>query len=265
VAVSFDPNPVKVGINRLTTGPNLTAVVTATVLPAGYVGSTTISVARQPRVSVTINHTDAAAGTITFTVKGLTATDPLSPNGDTTLQGRVNGFIRGEAQAIVIVPAAVGTPHPQPNGAVRPQNMCLDATTSPADPYLPPGTVQLETVYAQWLTIPVLDQFGKALDPIYNGVPVTEANVPINQAIQNGAYTDPTGKAVLAGVQPANSAVANRWPNQPAWPPVPQFGSDPGGTAVEVGGNSLSPAVVNRTTIWSTALNGTVTIRIVWP
>jgi hypothetical protein len=181
----------------------------------------------------------------------------------------------------VVIPRAIGVPHPTANGGVGPVNQLATAATSPA--YfgtLSPGFVVLWTYWAQWLPIPVVDQFNKPLDSLYNGQPVEEnsngAWRPINQNVGGGTYQDPVfvfqykNNQANAYIVPAGSPEAVAWPGAPpaSFPIV----TSPQEIPVRVAGHELgrvegttivwpATAIHNRTVI-STAPNN---VQVTWP
>lgn len=95
----------------------------------------------------------------------------------------------------ILIPRAVGLPHPTADGSVTPVNQAATGSTSPA--YfgsLLAGNVVLWTYWAQWLSVPVVDQFKDDLIALYDGQPVKEYSggwKPINQNVNNASYQDP--------------------------------------------------------------------------
>lgn len=86
--------------------------------------------------------------------------------------------------------------------------------------------MQLATVWGQWLTIQVCDQFGNHLDAMYSGCCVEEFSTVdskghrINQNIsEQGTYQDPVGWIRIppggGGVVDKGSDAADEWPNEP--------------------------------------------------
>lgn len=171
---------------------------------------------------------------------------PSSPAG-------VNGV-----PVLVVVPRAIATPHPQPQGPVTPVNHVADRQTSPK--YTGPlgaNEVHLWTIYGHWLTIAVNDQFGDRLDNVYAGVKVEEYDggnwrYIFQNMTSNGTYQDPVGVTTDKSPGPANvsrgSAAAMNWPNDATMPiTVP---SEPlvQEMRIKVGGHELRPvpAIQNR-------------------
>ncbi|MGA2262633.1 MAG: hypothetical protein ABSH28_14510 [Acidobacteriota bacterium] len=262
--VSFSPDPVKTGYT--TDGSaDIKLIVTATVDPKDKTDHVEIKTSGHKRVSVANIQRNQSKGTLAFEVRGKSPTDKNKPDGDTMIEAWIEGKLAGGTPAVVVIPAAIGTPHPQAYGVVQPKNLVTDTTTSPPANRLPAGMVALGTYYQHWLTIPVVDQFGNALDSSYDGVPVTENHIPINQKMSRGAYKDPVGRVRNMVPARARDPVALAWPIQPPFPLALPNGQVTANVSVEVGGHSLNPAVVNRTLKWSTAANGDVTVQIIWP
>lgn len=115
------------------------------------------------------------------------------------------GTVLGSDTAIVQIPKAIGSSVYTEYGgngattAVTPTNMALNVNTSPSVPGIPAGRVGLFTGVQQTITVPVVDQFGKALGSEYNGQEVYETinnaanSVAINQNLKNSGYNDPVG------------------------------------------------------------------------
>lgn len=263
-SVSFSPDPIKTGYTK-DGSVDIKVIVTATVDPKDKTDDVEIKISGYKRVTVANIQRNRPKGTVIFEVRGKSPTDKNKRDGDTTIEAWINGKLAGSAPAIVVIPAAIGTPHPQANGLVQPKNLVTDATTSPPAKDLPGGMVALGTSYQHWLTIPVVDQFGNALDSSYDGVPVTESHLPMNQKMSGGTYKDPVGRLRNVATALAGGPVALAWPNQPPSPLAQPNGQDTASVSVEVGGHSLNPAVVIRTIKWSTAANGDVTVQIIWP
>ncbi len=267
--ITVTMSPIKTGFTQTvgTLAPNkaITTTVVATVVPASQANNVTFTTgsttARIPTVSNAVYN--SSAGTITFTITGLSATPASAPNGDTTLFAQVNGVTKGQAQVVVVVPASLVQPSGTTTQSVAGVNHVESATSVPSYAGLPANTVALLTGYDQNLTLQVDDQFGKPLDQLYAGVAISESGgTPINVFLSgNGTYTDVVGESVPKNPSrytsqqnggynsgytvPAGSVPANNWtslalmPFLPDAPHLQQF-------SVEVGGQSLSPAV-NRT------------------
>jgi hypothetical protein len=208
-----------------------------------------------------------AKGTITFEVRGTNATPVTSLNGDSSVDAKFKGNVVASDPVIVIVPAAIGTPHPQAKGVATPVNMALDLTTSPSYSGGKKGNVFLVCEYLLWLTVPVVDQFGNPLDSMYNGVDVTELNnVPINQKIKDGTYQDPVGPGDPFEEVEATSPVVPMYLKGQTYSLKDPNDSIVQNIAVQVGGWSLNPGVKNRTVSWVTDPDTkSVTITVTWP
>lgn len=249
--------------------------VTLTVRPAAAAANVTLAIAGTNRA--TIVNVRRGPGTITFNAKGTSATPANMPNGDTRVEARLGNRVLATANVVVVIPTAVGTPHPTFNGRVTGSNIIMDATTSPAFfGILPAGEVKLATAYTTTLNVPVVDQFGTQLNAIYAGTAVTEQQgFAINQNMQaNGTYRDPVGllqipRANTPRERPpgtANPQLAAHTGNPaPRFPPVARnFNQN---KLVQVGGHMLNPAVVNRqvTITLIAGSNTQANLRIVWP
>lgn len=200
-------------------------------------------------------------------------------------------FARGESPVEVIVPKAIGTPHPQFDGRVVGINRDLDKTTQPPiKAGIGPNEIGLVTLYVRPLRIPVIDQFGRHLQQPYVAASVSEevtekkgkkevkSIVPINEIISGlGTYTDPTGVILTFKIVPKfitkgemkvpNPEIAN-WVNNSA-PLVP---NEPvtvvtQNVPVFVAGHKLNPGVVNRRITFTQLEDGKVVnkLKIVWP
>jgi len=268
VNVSFDPSPVKTGYTIPFDSSTLKKVVTATCTPASDAGAITFDVGGEVRVSVNIVSSDTSSGQIVLNVKATgTPTPANSPNGDTTIFAYYKGNTVGQVQAIVVIPASVGTPHPQPNGPVIGKNLALNEKTSPTVCGLDQTQVFLESNWSQWLPVIVFDQFNHTLDPIYTGAPVAEG-CPINQNMRaDGTYLDPVGVGATAPppvTVPANSNRANDWVTIDPLDTLPNVTQDASVPVVTVGGHQLNPAVVNRK-VTASGTNIAANVAISWP
>jgi hypothetical protein len=205
----------------------------------------------------------------------------------------------------VVVPGAIGAPHPQvdkEHGAVVGENRALNNETSPvwAETFLP-GDVKLVTVYLHWLSVPVVDQFGEGIGGLYAGAKVEEkirgAWYNVNQTLKNDStYRDPVGaiqekEDIFFGGDKFTDANGNgKWdpgevltadydndgeydppdPEVEGWPTAPKRPLAPGISIhkipVKVDGFPLDPSVANRTV---TAIPGVPPaadiITVVWP
>ena len=228
------------------------ATDTATVVPAYDAARIGITTTGQSRAAVTASPGDAKAGTILLLLFGQSGSS--SKSGDEWLVPDVSGSNKPMAPIVVVVPSKIATPYPTLNTTpVTPVNRALDATTSPGAPGLQPGQVYLATIYAVYLTIHVVDQFGDSLDQLYAGAPITEGGYAINQNMSSsGTYSDPVGQGPQRDNGPvvvsANSTDATQWvsTNYTYRVAIPSQVNPPQNIPVEVAGVSLNPSVVNR-------------------
>ncbi len=244
------------------------------------------------RVHITEVSREPTDGTITIDVRGKSATPPNKPDGDTKIEAKLDGNVCGSAQVIVIVPKRICGPCPPgsssssrsssssggacPPGSERtPENVVMDATTSPAywGP-LGPNQVKLATVWIQWMTIQVCDQFGDSLDAMYSGCCVEEFVVEdgkwhsINQTIDDeGTYQDPVFR--LAQPTPAivdrDSQAAQDWPTDPTLPMQPA-GSEPQSIPVRICGHTVGRVVRKvywrpPNCVWIVCRDGTIIVE----
>lgn len=118
------------------------------------------------------------------------------------MQAKDGSTLLGTAEVTVVIPAAIGTPHPTFNGAVTPTNMALDAGSVPAYWGLNAGQVELFTMAGTAVSVKVVDQFGNPLAGVYNKSTVYEGGRSINVTVNNGYYSDYVGIGEQA---PANT------------------------------------------------------------
>lgn len=214
---------------------------------------------------------DIGTGQISFKVKGCSTTPPDEEDGDTMLNLTYEGEVITFAPVIVVVPTTIGSPHPQPNSDVTPQNLVMDPSSTPPKSDLGPDQVYLCTAWMQELTIPVVDQFGDSLSDLYDGQPVEENRGsgwnPINQNVSGGSYTDfvgllwsRLGQSVFTVTDPPDPIVTN-WPSAtpPNSPNIPSTLTEEVG--VKIGGHELDPSITNRTWIHTLPNH----IQIIWP
>lgn len=156
--VSFDPNPVITGYSLPITSSTIKRTVNATVTPASDANNITFDVSGVVRVGVKIISADNATGIIILEVKGNgTGPTPVSsPSGDTTINAKYSGNTVGQAQAIVVIP--VTQKHKVET------SFCINSSEPPSS-----GKTHLFTEAGATVTITFFDQFGNALNAIYDG------------------------------------------------------------------------------------------------
>lgn len=209
VRVTFDPDPVRTGFTIPVAQSTITRPATATVVPAELTNDIEISLDGPTAAEVAIQNLarDAAAGRITFDVKGLAATPAAFPGGRTTIQAKCQGHLVGGGRAIVHVPTDIHTPHPAIDADATPVNFLADNGTSPTWANKLLGTqCALITHWSHLMTIRVDDQWGNALNDLYTGAHIEELFGPHWWYIHldlsaNGTYQDPVGWM--------------QWPNDP--------------------------------------------------
>lgn len=213
------------------------------------------------------------------TVAGNVATIPLQVVGAVASVAAGDGWIRavhGLSQAnvqrpfSVVIPAQIGTPHPQQPGIqATGTNQVLTAASVPPAQGLADGDVMLATVYTTPLTIIVWDQFQQLIGDIYVGATITEFNqLPMNVALAaDSTYVDTVGFPIPRsgstkgpGIFAANSPEAQAWPNAATAAPGEQMISVQN-VAVQVDGFALNPAIVNRIV----AINPNGFMIVDWP
>lgn len=266
-AVSFSPNPIETGADREPHQQGaIFAKVTATVVPKDLVSDISVNnFTTLPQgtgaAAVENSQPDYSTGQIVFDLYGTAGTAPSMPNGDVKIEAKDGSAVLGSAMVIIEIPKAIGTPHPTfgPQ-AVSPAHYVLTSGSSPAGFGVPLGKELLDTAALDWMTIPVIDQFGKALSSVYKGAPVDEEEGsswdPINQTMSaSGTYQDPVYVYTSGQTVPVGN------PNNVPWPALtsPQ-GPYSASASVEVAGFQLNPAIVNRNVSYA---NGMLTIT--WP
>ncbi len=150
--------------------------VTATVTPKDItdkvsVNNFTVLPGGTGAASVENSQPDLSKGQIVFDVYGTAGTVSTMPNGDVQLEAKDGSTVLGSTMVIVEIPKAIGTPHPTfgPQ-AVAPAHYVLTSGSSPAGFGLQPGIEYLATEALDWMTVPVIDQFGKPLSPDISSV-----------------------------------------------------------------------------------------------
>jgi hypothetical protein len=289
-AVTFDPDPVKAGYTNPPQSSTLKVTLTATVTPKEEVQNVMLYRAGQHPERIVlqnqVRHPDT--GTITVDVLGRSMT-PVSPGViDTTVEARKGQEVLCDVGVWVLIPGAIGLPHPEPNTPVDPVKQCADASKSPGYfGQLQAGYVVLWSYWAQWLQVPVVDQFMASLNPLYDGFPIEEyigqplAWRNIHQNLTGGTYQDPVfvfkyknDRLSPPYIVPGNSAEALAWPTstQSATLPGPAGPQEINvrvaghvlGRVALVGGNQqiVSGVAVHNRSIVTTAPKN---VRIVWP
>jgi hypothetical protein len=218
-----------------------------------------VNISTSGGIDVVSGSTKVSGGVISFDIAGLTKS---SSKGDSSIIAKHNCGLSVTQTVTVVVPAKVATPHDTTGGGLVVQNIAADASTSPAILGVPPGQVDLITLYARFLTITVHDQFDDALGDLYAGAPVSEyANIRINQSLSaTGTYLDPVGSFTEAGIVAKGSPAATAWPTQPNLPMTAYNAVQ--NIPVQVDGFPLSPAIAGRQV---SANPGTKTVTITWP
>ncbi len=274
---SFSTNSVTTGY---TLPLNLSTVTSKTVIlsviPKAKAQSVQLVITGNARVSIQNIVRNPADGTITFDVKGLSATPSNLANGDTQIEAQDGAQVLASTNVVVVIPAAIATPHPVYDGTVSGLNLATDASTTPA--WFGPLTadqVKLISWHVISLDVAVNDQFGNRLDAIYAGAAVTEnAAQPINQNMTaTGTYSDPVGSFRFGPGSLVSRTIAH--PTNPASqipnPAVTRFLNGPvlpiyvidelQNISVQVGGHALNPGVVNRRVQTSSPDK----LKITWP
>ena len=200
-------SPLRVGITAA--GHDRRQSLRAVVTPASEAPNVTLSAGANLAMSDVVR----SGNTITFKLVG---TARSAARGDTDWTATYSGGTV-DHPVTVVVPAKVGTPHDTVGGGLVSANRLLDATTSPAAPFVPAGQVLRATVHLRFTTITVIDQFNHRLGNIYVGATVTEGGANINQPLSaTGTDSDPVGVAAfLTATVPAGSPAALAWPTQP--------------------------------------------------
>ncbi|MFH0937704.1 MAG: hypothetical protein V1899_00230, partial [Planctomycetota bacterium] len=208
-------NPCRIGITA--NGHDRTQHFKAICTPASEVSNVTVTVGN----NLTLSNQKTTGGTITFDVVG---TAQSTTAGDTFIQAtHAVGGAMVKAPVSVVVPAAIGTPHPQfPRTVVTPQNVAMTNATTPADTTLGNGITQVRTGYSISLPVLVVDQFGVSIGDIYRGADVFE-NDPagnfncINSVIDvNGVYFDIVGYG-----EPIGGPIPSTVPDLNGGAPIP--------------------------------------------
>jgi len=280
-AVTFSPNPIVTGFTKPVADSNIKKFVTATVTPAAdaKVVNFRLKTGTQNRIKqpITVSFRNATSGQVRFAVSGISATPVTTPYGDTTIEAYKgtppNETVLGEVQVIVVTPTRIGRPHPEPDGVVVGKNVALDQYSSPSKTEIPDGKVLLVTMYAQWLDVPVWDQFGNMLASVY-GEPGNTAPVPerittewtkINQNMKtDGTYLDPVSRY---HPRAANPIVTKNSPAHLAWISItdPMRPLDKHESSfnlgIMVGGHELIGGTGNRTIVTTPPS----TVKIIWP
>lgn len=261
---SYLPQPFRIGITA--NNHDRTQHLKAVVFPQSAAANLSLTVSSGLTLS---NKSLPSNGVVTFDVVGNTKSQS---KGDAWIDAYVD-TVSGDSydtrpSVSVVVPGQVGTPHDTTGGGLVIANRVLDATTSPAILFLPPGQVELSTIYARFLTITVLDQFGDLIGSTYEGAEVSEfvsadnSWHTINQVLTaSSSYSDPVGTREICCTAAAGSSQAQSWPSQPTLP-LTQNGSATQNIAVRVDGFDLSPGIVNRTL---TVVSSPSSVTISWP
>src|SRR5262249_943475 len=194
------PNPFRVGISASTIDGTVhprTQHIKAVVTPADEAASVNIAAFGLTVSNVAKN---SSTGEITFDVVGTTKSNQ---RGDRLLIAHHDPNINKQAPVTVVVPGAIAGPPTYPHdtigGGVVVENRALNITTTPVLIDIDQGHRALDTIYARFLTIKVLDQFGDLLGDIYKDAEVEENDglghvFSINSPLTaSGTYADAAG------------------------------------------------------------------------
>lgn len=269
--VAFSPNPIETGASKSDPG-SIFVPVTATVAPKDLASNVSVSnfttlPGGSGAASVENSQPDSSTGQINFDLYGTAGTARGMPNGDVKIEAKDGSAVLGSAMVIIEVPAAIGTPHDQPSGAVTPTNADWNSASIPALVNVPPTKCVLVTWVGTSVTMKVFDQFGNLLSSIYNGQIVNEEDqgtntfLPINEKITGGIYSD-TVFFYTESSQAYNvgSPQANAWPTSNQHFQIASPQSMTQNIQVQIAGFTLDPSIVNRKVSYN---NGTLTVT--WP
>ncbi len=269
--VTFSPDQVVTGADKNKPGA-IFAPVTATIAPADLINKVSVNTfvpSGTGSAGVESSKPNASAGTIAFDLYGINGTSKTMPKGDIELDAKDGSTVLGTVEVTVVIPAAIGTPHPQvnPGVAVAPVNIDLGPTSVPSDSSVPAGEVLLGTMVETTQSIPVVDQFGISLNSVYNGHAVYEgfngSFVDINVTVNSGIYPDHVGYEADGGnlsLVRAGSPRALAWPTSASHYSVPSPQTKNGDVKVQIAGFTLNPSVVNRSISYN---NPDLTVK--WP
>lgn len=228
-SIKFDTDPIYAGYTKPASSSKLKVKVTVYVDPPSE--SSTIELVRGGAVASRVrldNQKYHSDGSITVDIYGQDASPANLTNSDCLLWARYKptNKIIAHSPIWVVIPTAIGRPHPEATGSVDPINQVADRNTSPT--YfgsLSSSQAVLWTYWAQWLTIPVVDQFFNPINSLYNGMEVFEYNnnisqfSSINELLTNGTYRDPvflfiykSGSTSVPYIVSKSGAEAASWP-----------------------------------------------------
>lgn len=164
-SVTFSPVPAKTGYkvnNDGTFKESLWGHETATVNPPAKRDSTTFGLTGATAEVVLDHFSKSGLDQWKFDVGGKQMTPADKPDGDVTIQGKIGGKVKGQVNAIVIVPKT--DEHVVPDN-ITPINTATVLLNLAGDPV----ALALNTKATVIVNIKVRDQFGQMLDPIYDG------------------------------------------------------------------------------------------------
>ncbi|HKX26916.1 MAG TPA: hypothetical protein VJ302_04405 [Blastocatellia bacterium] len=217
-------SPLRVGISSVNFDrrQNLKAVVSRPSAAPGF----NIEVSGK----LTLSDVSRSNNVFTFNIVGSSKSDA---RGDQYIRARHSSLgLNFERTASVVVPWNVGLPHDTTGGGVVIANIGVNSTTSPADPATASNLYRLITIYARYLNILVVDQFGDGVGApeLYRDSEVFEefapgtGFIPINRRITpNSTYVDPTGRVTFKFTPPDTISVNDtqaliNWVSAPTQP-----------------------------------------------
>jgi GT2 family glycosyltransferase len=264
VKVTFDQALLRTGFIKGGKGATIVKTIKATVVPASAVQKIDLATTGKAGAIALSQVTKHEDGTITAQV--VAKQKSSKADGDASVVAKLGTKELASVAVVVLVPSAIGRPHDTPSGAVQPKNVVADKTSSPPWPFpLGANKVVLATIYAQVVTVRVVDQFGQPLDDVYRGAYVeeqlakTKAWRDIYQRLDgSGEYKDPVFAWSYkngGGNQPAgaakstydrNSDDAKAWPYAELKSLIPND-FDSQNIPVRVGGHQLTDGIQGRT------------------
>jgi hypothetical protein len=288
VRVTFSPNPAKTGYVKEggSFASSLLQHVTATVSPPSARDDITFDKMYEADGTGRIGEfyatiMDGVDDSWEFDVGGTYESKTIYPWGDIIIIARYkDSQTVGGERVIVQIPYNIGTPHPEWEGEVDGRNDGLNLGTSPVAPDAPEGYVRVVTQYTHTLNVPVVDQFGVALELYVDlNLPVFEDSININKTLtQAGTYEDPVG--VFSGFKINNSSlyIPEGSEEEDAWKagygftyegveypagPLPMESCPPASEnpSISIGGHVLAEGIGNRQ-VTATAPNH---LKITWP
>ena len=258
ISISLSMNDAqRIGISA--NGHDRTQHIIVTACPSSEIVN--VALTHGPHITLSNFHMNVGDGTKTFDLVG---TDKSGDPEDTYVTATDNASGCSVTKtATVIVPAAIGTPHPQFDEVVESKNYVLDSNSVPPSYGLPPSYVSLITAAMTPVSIPVVDQFTDPCGDLYDGSEIKEDDKKMNVNLSGSSYIDNCAWRERFGDFRSNSSEAIGWPTHSVF--SISNGSKTRTLEIKVDGFLLNPSIVDRKISYTSVNGHSGRLKIEWP